>query len=89
MISDTVLNINFKQIIFLVFLLNDGHISLIVFFNILLSYLKQTNYIYISHIYIYHIYIYIYMYSTVKSDLVRTSILEYSDFKSSARFGIL
>ena len=29
------------------------------------------------------------MYSTVKSDLVRTSILEYSDFQSSARFGIL
>ena len=62
MISDTVLNINFKQIIFLVFLLNDGHISLIVFFNILLSYLKQTNYIYITYIYIYITYIYIYIY---------------------------
>lgn len=49
MISDIVLNINFKQIIVLVFLLNDGHVSLIVFFNILLSYLKQTNYV---HVYI-------------------------------------
>ena len=80
MISDIVLNINFKQIIVLVFLLSDRHVSLIVFFNILLSYLKQTTH---THTHIYSIY------KTVKSDLVRTSISEYSDFQSSARFGIL
>ena len=82
MISGIVLNINFKQIIVLVFLLSDRHVSLIVFFNILLSYLKQTNYTH-THTHIYSIY------KTVKSDLVRTSISEYSDFQSSARFGIL
>ena len=54
MISDIVLNINFKQIIVLVFLLSDRHVSLIVFFNILLSYLKQTTHTH-THTYIAYI----------------------------------